>query len=139
MSSSLVCVFSFHEYFRRIGCVGSVELAPADNGTYGILIRVSFRAGVAPQPLTGASQSGGEKSVSTMLYLLCLQEVTLCPFRMVDEINQGMDATNERRIFNQIVRSCEQDIEDAQGQKLAPPQSAHTRAHMCQAEPNDAS
>jgi len=111
--------------------VGSVELSSYENGTYGILIRVSFRLGVAPQPLTGASQSGGEKSVATMLYLLCLQEVTLGPFRMVDEINQGMDATNERRIFNQIVRSCEADIVNGQGETLAPPQSAytpHTRA-----------
>jgi hypothetical protein len=68
----------FDKYFARIGCKGSVELQVGENGSYGILIKVSFRAGVAPQPLTASSQSGGEKSVSTMLYLLCLQEVTHC-------------------------------------------------------------
>jgi len=31
-----------------------------------------------------------------MLYLLCLQNVTDTPFRVVDEINQGMDPANER-------------------------------------------
>jgi chromosome segregation ATPase len=113
----------FDKYFARIGCKGSVELQVGENGSYGILIKVSFRAGVAPQPLTASSQSGGEKSVSTMLYLLCLQEVTMSPFRMVDEINQGMDATNERRIFNQIVRSCEDVRSDDDGQRIEPPQS----------------
>lgn len=33
-------------------------------------------------------QSGGEKSVSTMLYLISLQQLTEFPFRVVDEINQ---------------------------------------------------
>ena len=40
--------------------------------------------------LTGLRQSGGEKSVSTMLYLVALTGVTVTPFRVVDEINQGM-------------------------------------------------
>jgi chromosome segregation ATPase len=49
---------------------------------------VSFRAGTPLQQLTGTSQSGGERSVSTMLFLLALQEICDCPFRVVDEINQ---------------------------------------------------
>ena len=28
-----------------------------------------------------------------------LQSVTVCPFRVVDEINQGMDVINERKVF----------------------------------------
>ena len=35
-------------------------------------------------------QSGGERSVSTMMYLVALTGVTITPFRVVDEINQGM-------------------------------------------------
>ena len=71
-------------------------------------------------------QSGGEKSVSVMLYMIALQNMTICPFRCVDEINQvdalpsihvtlvhlgsampssqGMDPTNERRVFELLVR-----------------------------------
>lgn len=30
-----------------------------------------------------------ERSVSTILYLVSLQDLTNCPFRVVDEINQG--------------------------------------------------
>lgn len=111
----------FSRYFERIGCRGSVKLE-ADGAKYGIVISVSFRKDTAMQALSGTSQSGGEKSVSTMLYLLCLQEVTNTPFRMVDEINQGMDANNERLIFNQIVRSCEEARNDEHGQRIDPPQ-----------------
>jgi hypothetical protein len=38
-----------------------------------------------------------------MLYLISLQDITDCPFRLVDEINQGMDPRNERMIFQQVV------------------------------------
>ena len=34
--------------------------------------------------------------MATALYMLALQELTTVPFRCVDEINQGMDARNER-------------------------------------------
>ena len=37
-----------------------------------------------------------------MIFLL-LQELTKCPFRCVDEINQGMDPINERKIFKLVV------------------------------------
>lgn len=50
-----------------------------------------------------------ERSVSTILYLVALQELTYCPFRVVDEINQGMDATNERKMFQQLVRATCKD------------------------------
>ncbi len=32
---------------------------------------------------------------------------TQCPFRVVDEINQGMDPNNERRVFSQVVHCSE--------------------------------
>jgi hypothetical protein len=51
-------------------------------------IRVKFRENEELQLLTGTRQSGGERSVSTILYLLALQGVTVTPFRVVDEINQ---------------------------------------------------
>ena len=39
-----------------------------------------------------------------------IQELTVVPFRCVDEINQGMDAVNERRVFNLLVRTI--DVKD---------------------------
>ena len=60
----------------------------------------------APDPMR---QSGGEKSLTTMLFLLSLQQLTQCPFRVVDEINQGMDAHYERAIFERIVEWSSRD------------------------------
>lgn len=41
-----------------------------------------------------------------MLYLMSLQSLTTCPFRLVDEINQGMDPINERMIFRVISKTA---------------------------------
>lgn len=49
---------------------------------------MKFRAKDSLHVLTPFHQSGGERSVSTMLYMMALQELTKCPFRVVDEINQ---------------------------------------------------
>ncbi|KAJ9528286.1 hypothetical protein QJQ45_014268, partial [Haematococcus lacustris] len=97
---------SFGRNFAEIGCVGEVVLTDhADYDKFAITIRVSFREGEELHALTGTRQSGGERSVSTILYLIALQAVTHTPFRVVDEINQGMDPINERKVFIQLVES----------------------------------
>jgi len=48
-------------------------------------------------------QSGGERSVSTIFYLMSLQSLAQSPFRVVDEINQGMDPRNERMVHERMV------------------------------------
>ena len=59
-----------------------------DFGQYGIKIRVKFRDTEPLQELSAHRHSGGERSVSTVVYMMALQEMTSCPFRCVDEINQ---------------------------------------------------
>lgn len=54
-------------------------------------------------------QSGGERSVATMVYMLSLQELAKVPFRVVDEINQGMDERNERGVFDLIAEVSRQN------------------------------
>lgn len=56
---------------------------------YGVRIKVKFRDNEPLRELDQQHQSGGERSVSTMLYMLALQELSHVPFRCVDEINQG--------------------------------------------------
>ena len=86
---------------------GEVCLVESDDfSKYGIEIKVKFRDNEQLQALNAQRQSGGERSVSTMLYLMALQGGSLCPFRVVDEINQGMDPVNERHVFNLIVKSA---------------------------------
>lgn len=70
-----------------------------------------FDVSADSQPISSSAQ---ERSVATMLFLLCLQSVTDTPFRVVDEINQGMDPTNERMVFDRIVRSSESGNEAPQ-------------------------
>ena len=55
---------------------------------YGIRIKVKFRDSEPMKDLDAYHQSGGERSVSTMIYMLSLQELANVPFRVVDEINQ---------------------------------------------------
>ena len=43
--------------------------------------------------MNAQEQSGGEKSVGTIMYLMALQNMTACPFRVVDEINQVCSLT----------------------------------------------
>lgn len=68
---------SFSSYFRELGCAGEVHLYEAEEfDKYGVEIRVKFREGDKLQQLTEHHQSGGERAVSTMLYLMALQEQT---------------------------------------------------------------
>jgi len=98
---------TFSRFFQEIGCVGEVALEPhEDYDKWGIEIKVQFRNEDSLHALNSHMQSGGERSVSTMLYLISLQDQTPCPFRVVDEINQGMDPYNERMIFRQVVQTA---------------------------------
>ena len=96
---------SFKEYMSQIKCHGSVELhKPGDDfANFSIQIKVAFRDNVEASVLSTTFHSGGERSVSTMMYLVSLQPFTPAPFRLVDEINQAMDPVNERRIWEQVV------------------------------------
>ncbi len=43
------------------------------------------------------------RAVSTIFYLMALQSMAQAPFRVVDEINQGMDPRNERMVHERMV------------------------------------
>ncbi|KAI7820212.1 hypothetical protein BX661DRAFT_189383 [Kickxella alabastrina] len=85
---------------------GRPAVVPQDDEDYsnwGVEIRVAFRKNEALQALDNHRQSGGERAVSTILYLQSLQSLVAAPFRVVDEINQGMDQRNERLVHRLIV------------------------------------
>ena len=98
--------------FERIGCAGQVvvykasstdgededagvEGAEGGNGldfaNWAIHVSVKFRDEEPLSLLDSHRQSGGERAVSTIFYLMALQSLSRAPFRVVDEINQGMD------------------------------------------------
>ncbi|KAK0257782.1 Structural maintenance of chromosomes protein 5 [Friedmanniomyces endolithicus] len=119
---------AFAENFGRIQCVGEVGVhKDEDFEMWAIQIRVKFRyvplshsppllhrsrfadrvsANRDNEPLSlldAHRQSGGERAVSTIFYLMALQRLTRAPFRVVDEINQGMDPRNERLVHSRMV------------------------------------
>mmetsp|Transcript_97 Transcript_97/g.411 ORF Transcript_97/g.411 Transcript_97/m.411 type:complete len:1168 (-) Transcript_97:119-3622(-) len=106
----------FSAYMAEMGNTGGVSLDtgtpdsdgnPANFEKWGIKISVSFRENTKAQVLSARVQSGGERSVSTIMYLMALQDMMVSPFRAVDEINQGLDESNERGVFKRIVQnSC---------------------------------
>jgi chromosome segregation ATPase len=102
----------FKEHMGAINCGGEIRLEKKDDyDLWEIQIWVTFRKDKPLSLLDSRIQSGGEKSVSTMLYLISMHDMTSCPFRLVDEINQGMDTSNERNIFDRVVESsCKKNL-----------------------------
>ncbi|KAF9449031.1 P-loop containing nucleoside triphosphate hydrolase protein [Macrolepiota fuliginosa MF-IS2] len=101
----------FSKAFDRIGCAGDVELMPdPDFAQWRVDIKVKFRDNEKLQLLTGQRQSGGERSLTTILYLMSLTSLAHTPFSLVDEINQGMDKRAERMVHNSMVDvTCKED------------------------------
>ncbi|KAM3064869.1 Structural maintenance of chromosomes protein 5 [Clarireedia jacksonii] len=95
---------AFSDNFEQIGCAGEVGVYKEDDfENWAIEIKVKFRESETLQLLDKHRQSGGERSVSTIFYLMSLQSLAVAPFRVVDEINQGMDPRNERMVHGRMV------------------------------------
>ncbi|KAI0774684.1 P-loop containing nucleoside triphosphate hydrolase protein [Trametes elegans] len=101
----------FSAAFDRIGCAGEIRIREdEDFEKWAIDIMVKFRDDEKLQLLTGERQSGGERSLTTILYLMSLTEEARAPFSLVDEINQGMDQRAERAVHNSLVEvTCRAD------------------------------
>ncbi|KAF1851830.1 P-loop containing nucleoside triphosphate hydrolase protein [Cucurbitaria berberidis CBS 394.84] len=96
---------AFAHNFQQIGCAGEVAVYKdeEDFDNWSIQISVRFREGETLSVLNSHRQSGGERAVSTIFYLMALQDLAQSPFRVVDEINQGMDPRNERMVHERMV------------------------------------
>ncbi|SCV72678.1 BQ2448_4215 [Microbotryum intermedium] len=96
----------FRAAFDNLGLLGEVRLAKDDDyAKWGIEILVSFRDNEPLKVLTAHRQSGGERALTTVMYLMSLAELAKAPFALVDEINQGMDQRVERNVHNALVRT----------------------------------
>ncbi|TNY24149.1 P-loop containing nucleoside triphosphate hydrolase protein [Rhodotorula diobovata] len=108
----------FTAAFDTLGLLGEVRLATDDDyEKWGIEIMVSFRdrkdnsQDVVLHVLSGQRQSGGERALTTVTYLLALAELARAPFALVDEINQGMDQRAERNMHKMLVETtCSHDV-----------------------------
>jgi len=98
---------SFSEHMQAMGHRGAVELKEdEDYSKWAIDLLVAYRNQPELKSLDSNAQSGGEKSLATVMYLSAMQDITPCPFRIVDEINQGMDEANERTVFEMVTKNA---------------------------------
>ncbi|KAI5963678.1 SMC5 [Candida pseudojiufengensis] len=100
---------SFSKRFSKVASEGRVELYKSDRfKDWKLQILVKFRQESELKVLDNQSQSGGERAVSTIFFIMSLQGLTDAPFRIVDEINQGMDPKNEQMAHRYLVHTaCE--------------------------------
>ncbi|GFE54416.1 SMC N terminal domain-containing protein [Babesia ovis] len=94
---------NFGRYMGRIGdgAGGQIRLeATMDNIKEAkVMVLVKFHADRDLLPLSASYQSGGERGVTTMVYILAVQHLTTNAFFVIDEINQGLDSNYEKRIM----------------------------------------
>ncbi|EDO06042.1 structural maintenance of chromosomes family protein [Babesia bovis T2Bo] len=121
--------FNFGRYMSRIGegAGGQIRLdATMDNiKDAKLTVMVKFHQDRDLLPLNASYQSGGERGVTTMVYILAVQHLTTNAFFVIDEINQGLDANYEKRIMG-LLLGCYGDQNTESGsqrtRELAPPQ-----------------
>ncbi|PTB43991.1 hypothetical protein M441DRAFT_132901 [Trichoderma asperellum CBS 433.97] len=95
---------AFAYNFEQISCAGEVRVNKTEDfDQWALDIMVKFRENESLQQLNAHRQSGGERAVSTIFFLMALQSMAQSPFRVVDEINQGMDPRNERMVHERMV------------------------------------
>lgn len=95
----------FSKAFDDMGLAGELRIGEdADFEKWKLEIMVKFRNAEELAPLSAQHQSGGERTLSTIMYIMSLLQLSRSPFTLVDEINQGMDPTAERVTHNHIVK-----------------------------------
>jgi chromosome segregation ATPase len=73
----------------------------------GMELYVGFRGG-APTALDPFTQSGGERSVALMAFILSLQSRIVSPIRALDEFDIHMDPKNREAMFKMILSQMKQ-------------------------------
>jgi chromosome segregation protein len=91
---------TFQEIFHEITSGGNGKMVldnPDDPFSGGLDVLLEFPGKTM---MTIGSASGGEKSVSTVCYLLALQQIHPMPFYIMDEIDAHLDVVNTKRLAN---------------------------------------
>lgn len=105
----------FSSLYKRLGCSGDIRLlnnVPDCNlKDLTLQILVSYRNDVELRPVSAQANSGGEKMCCTMIFCFSLQleEERIPPFIMVDELNQGLDPSNEMKIMTMMIEDAAKD------------------------------
>jgi len=95
----------YQEILSQAQAAGGVHMINGhDIEAAGLEVLVGFK-GAMPVPLDAYTQSGGERSMATMSFLLALQQHVQSPFRAIDEYDVHMDPRNRETITNLLIDS----------------------------------
>ncbi|MEM3365214.1 MAG: AAA family ATPase [Candidatus Methanomethyliaceae archaeon] len=112
---------TYRSVLGRVGGTGAIRLLNMDDpDRAGVEITVGFR-GTSPVLLDAYSQSGGERAVATMAFLLSLQDHLKSPVRAVDEFDVHMDPHNRESMMRMLF-SFMNDSSDVQFIVITPSQ-----------------
>ncbi len=120
----------YNEILETVGATGAVRLISSrDIEKCGLEIMVGFK-GNKPTALDAFTQSGGERSIAMMAFLLGLQQHITSPFRAIDEFDVHMDPKN-RELVTQLITSSAQAITQGQYVAITPGQvNATDNSHV---------
>ncbi|MDI9644859.1 MAG: hypothetical protein QFX35_06550, partial [Candidatus Verstraetearchaeota archaeon] len=92
----------YRSVLSKVGGTGDVRLSNMDDPEKaGLEVTVGFR-GASPVLLDAYAQSGGERAVATMAFLLALQHQLKSPVRAVDEFDVHMDPFNREAMMRML-------------------------------------
>ncbi len=93
----------YQQVLATVGAAGAIRLQESDSiDETGLELLVGFK-GSAPTLLDPYTQSGGERSVALMAFILSLQSRIVSPIRAMDEFDIHMDPKNREGIFKMIL------------------------------------
>ena len=106
----------YAEILKAVSATGAVRLISSrDIEKCGLEIMVGYK-GNKPTALDAFTQSGGERSIAMMAFLLALQQHITSPFRAIDEFDVHMDPKNRESVTQLIISNA---ASLAEGQYLA--------------------
>lgn len=111
----------YNDTLSTVAATGAIRLISSrEIERCGLEIQVGFK-GNKPTPLDAFTQSGGERSIAMMAFLLALQSHITSPFRAIDEFDVHMDPKN-RELVTQLIISNAKDMTGGQYLAITPGQ-----------------
>ncbi len=93
----------YQQVLSTVGATGAIRLDEGDTvAEAGLQLLVGFK-GAEPSILDPYTQSGGERSVALVAFMLSLQSRIISPLRAMDEFDIHMDPRNREAIFKMIL------------------------------------
>ena len=93
----------YKQVLSTVGATGAIRLDEGDSiKEAGLQLLVGFK-GAEPSILDPYTQSGGERSVALVAFMLSLQSRIISPLRAMDEFDIHMDPRNREAIFKMIL------------------------------------